>query len=64
MIFKVKAPNGGYNGETAGIKFVDGLAETDDEQVVSYLKEKGYEVVSEGAKDKPKKKEKEESDGA
>lgn len=64
MIFKVKAPNGGYNGETAGIKFVDGLAETDDEQVVSYLKEKGYEVATEGAKDKPKKKEKEESDGA
>lgn len=63
MIFKVKAPNSEYNGETAGIKFVDGLAETDNEQVVSYLKEKGYEVA-EGVKDKPKKKEKEDSDGA
>lgn len=64
MSYKIKAPNSTYSGETAGIKFVDGLAETDDEQVVSYLKEKGYEVVSEEAKDKPKKKEKEESDEA
>nr|DAR07513.1 MAG TPA: Poliovirus 3A protein like [Caudoviricetes sp.] len=64
MIYKIKAPNGGYCGETAGIKFADGLGETDDEQVVSYLKEKGYEVTTEEVKDKPKKKEKEDSDGA
>ena len=64
MSYKIKAPNSTYSGETAGIKFTDGFGETDDEQVVSYLKEKGYEVTYEEVKDKPKKKEKEDSDGA
>lgn len=64
MSYKIKAPNSTYSGETAGIKFTDGFGETDDESVADYLKAKGYKVVSEEAKDKPKKKEKEESDEA
>ncbi len=38
------APVSGYKGETAGLQFVDGKAETDSPWLSQWFKEKGYTV--------------------
>jgi hypothetical protein len=48
MKAKIKSPVNGYNGISAGIKFVKGEAEADvSESTLDWLKEKGYEVEAE-----------------
>jgi len=44
---KIKAPNKGYTGISAGVAFVNGNAETDDTWVINWFKSKGYEVEEE-----------------
>lgn len=41
---KIECPNKAYSGISAGIKFVDGAAETDDKNAVSWFKKHGYIV--------------------
>lgn len=53
MSAKITAPVEGYNGESAGVKFEDGIGYTDDPRAIEWLQEKGYEV-EEVADEKPK----------
>lgn len=41
---KVYSPNKKYDGITAGVQFSNGVGETEDKYILSYLKEKGYIV--------------------
>lgn len=41
---KITAPSGGYNGEIGGVQFTDGVAETDNQAVISYCRGAGYTV--------------------
>lgn len=41
---KVYSPNKKYDGITAGVQFSNGVGETKDKYILSYLKEKGYIV--------------------
>lgn len=49
---KIQAPHKGYAGVVGGVQFVDGKAETDDPNLISYFRRHGYEVVD-GSSDKP-----------
>lgn len=40
----IKAPNKDYNGTRAGVVFVDGVGETDDDQALIYFARHGYEI--------------------
>lgn len=44
---KIYAPNKQYNGITAGIRFVDGVGETDNECLLEWFKKSRYMVVEE-----------------
>lgn len=46
----IKAPNEKYNGVSASLTFVNGQAETDDEWLIQWFKERGYEVMEEEKK--------------
>lgn len=48
---KIIAPNKEFNGKRAGVAFVDGHAETDDESTIRYFAKHGYTV--EGKAKKP-----------
>ena len=41
---KVFAPNKQYNGISAGVTFVNGVGETTDPYLLSWFKDKGYQV--------------------
>jgi hypothetical protein len=46
-MYKIKTPNHNYNGVTYGVKFTNGLGETDSEEVKNILvHDFGYELVS------------------
>lgn len=41
----IRTPVEGYSGPgVAGLHFVDGTAETDDEAVIAYARRRGYDV--------------------
>ncbi len=40
----VTAPVAGYSGEVAGVQFVNGKAETDDDNALAYFRRHGYDV--------------------
>jgi len=45
-MYKIKTPNENYNGVTYGIKFTNGLGETDSEEIKNILiHDFGYELV-------------------
>lgn len=44
---KIYAPNKRYTGLIAGVSFIDGVGETDNQYLISWFEEKGYEVESE-----------------
>lgn len=44
MKYKITAPNKGYNGDSAGIHFSNGVAITEKEQDLDWLRSKGYTV--------------------
>lgn len=52
---KIIAPNKNFDGETAGVKFSDGVGRTDNEYLIKWFKSKGYKVVEEASE--PKKEE-------
>ena len=41
---KIVAPNSDYNGQIGDVVFQDGVAETDNQAVISYCRTAGYEV--------------------
>ena len=47
---KIIAPNQKFNGKRAGVAFVDGKAETDDESVIRYFVKHGYSVEGKAKK--------------
>lgn len=49
---KVYAPLEGYNGISASVEFVNGVGETDNENLLEWFEEKGYTVERE---EKPKR---------
>jgi hypothetical protein len=55
MMFKIKAPNEAYTGEIAGVAFLNGLAETDNERMIDWFREKGYSVEEVKANVRPRK---------
>lgn len=59
---KVFAPNKQYNGISAGVTFVNGVGETTDPYLLSWFKDKGYQVEeTKEPEDKEPEKEPEES---
>lgn len=50
---KVYAPNQAYQGLSAGVHFVDGQAETDDERVLAYFRRAGYGIGEAAARSSP-----------
>ena len=53
---KVYAPLEDYNGISASVEFINGVGETDNENLLEWFEEKGYTVERE---DKPKRAKKE-----
>ena len=51
---KIFAPNKKYNGISAGVKFVNGVGETNDPRLIKWFKSKGYKVEDVKPKSKPK----------
>ena len=47
---KVYAPLQGYNGISASVEFVNGVGETDNENLLEWFEEKGYTVEREKPK--------------
>lgn len=41
---KITTPNPQYNGETAGVRFVNGKGETDDPRALAYFERRGYTI--------------------
>jgi len=41
---KVKAPNTEYNGISAGVKFTQGIGECTDPYLLTWFKDKGYDI--------------------
>ena len=53
----IKSPNQEYTGTSAGVYFVNGVGNTDNENLIDWFRDRGYEVeedTEEKAK-KPKK---------
>lgn len=50
---KIIAPNKKFNGKRAGVAFVDGHAETDDESTIRYFVKHGYKVEGKAKKADP-----------
>lgn len=44
MDYKIKAPNKSYNGESAGVHFVNGEGIAKNGKSIEWLREKGYTV--------------------
>lgn len=49
MKSKITAPNKSFTGEIAGVPFLKGEATTDNQLVIDYCRNKGYEVEEETA---------------
>lgn len=43
----IKTPNNQYNGESATVRFINGMGETNDENLIAWFKGHGYEVIHE-----------------
>jgi hypothetical protein len=41
---KITAPNAAYNGESATVKFENGVGHTDDPNLITWFRENGYAV--------------------
>jgi len=41
---KIYAPNKGYTGVSAGVRFVNGVGETDDPHLIDWFRRRGYRV--------------------
>lgn len=54
-MWKVTAPNGAYNGVSAGVAFVDGVGETDNPLALTYFRRHGYTVEEIAETKKPTK---------
>lgn len=54
---KVYTPLQGYNGISASVEFVNGVGETDNENLLEWFEEKGYTVEREKPKRAKKDKE-------
>ena len=52
---KVYAPLKGYNGISASVTFVNGVGETDNENLLEWFEEKGYTVEREEKSKRAKK---------
>lgn len=52
----IKAPNKNYTGVSAGVQFVNGEGQTDDQWKIQWFKNKGYQVIEEKKKKSPSKK--------
>lgn len=44
---KILAPNKSYTGVSASVNFVNGVGETEDENLIGWFKEHGYDVIEE-----------------
>ena len=44
---KILSPNKGYTGVSASVTFVRGVGETEDEHLIEWFKEHGYDVIKE-----------------
>jgi hypothetical protein len=51
---KIIAPNQKFTGKRAGVAFVDGKADTDDESAIRYFATHGYKVEGKAKKAAPK----------
>ncbi|WP_206460233.1 hypothetical protein [Anaerovorax sp. IOR16] len=51
-MFKIIAPNEEYTREIAGVHFIDGKAETENETVARWLEGRGFEVIQDEKTDK------------
>nr|DAI40704.1 MAG TPA: hypothetical protein [Caudoviricetes sp.] len=53
----IKSPNQEYTGTSAGVTFVNGVGNTDNENLIEWFRGRGYEVEedSEEKAKKPKK---------
>lgn len=51
-MFKLKAPSNKYTREIAGVHFIDGKAETENEEAARWLEGRGFEVESDNAGEK------------
>lgn len=53
----IKSPNQEYTGTSAGVTFVNGVGNTDNENLIKWFRDRGYEVEedSEEKAKKPKK---------
>ena len=40
----IKSPNQEYTGTSAGVYFVNGVGNTDNENLIEWFRERGYEV--------------------
>ena len=63
MDYKITAPNQSYNGESAGVYFINGVGIAKDGKSVDWFKEKGYtvEAIEEKGKKKGKQEEKDDN---
>lgn len=52
MAKTIQAPNEKFNGIVAGVRFVDGVGKTDDENAIAYFERQGYGVNSEPSEDR------------
>ena len=50
----IKSPNQEYTGTSAGVTFVNGVGNTDNENLIEWFRERGYEV-EEDSEEKAKK---------
>lgn len=48
----IKAPNKQYSGMSAGVVFVRGIGQTEDERIIKWFRQHGYEI--EEPKEEPK----------
>lgn len=47
----IKTPNNQYNGESATVRFINGMGETNDENLIAWFKGHGYEVIHDAAEE-------------
>ncbi|MEG1798641.1 MAG: hypothetical protein RR214_00500 [Synergistaceae bacterium] len=52
---KIYAPNRQYSGVSAGVRFIDGIGETEDLELIAWFSEHGYETDAEEEKKRKKK---------
>ena len=55
---RIKAPNKEYTGISASVYFVNGVGNTDNENLIEWFRDRGYEV-DEDSEEKEEKEEKE-----